>query len=520
MLGRISFSVVFALLYLAAWALGDSYFKISYQIQRIPFIQDANLNVVNSKHVKADAVSSLQFSAGTVAAAAAASGTSSVSYSGTSTVSTSTSTSATSLTDASDTFVNQYVNYLISAFIGSNNQNITLLLDTGSSDLWVKQSNATCAIKSFSSGSTATQTLTCNDYDNFSTGSSSSYQNLNIAYEGESTQWFQTNNSITLGVWGQDTIIIDRWTMPRFPFGVVNQTDSYYGVLGIGLPDNSSNITYLSNLPARLKMGGIIEKMVYSMYQLSQNSTMGEVLFGAVDYSKFTGELVTVPITSSLEDSMYLPKSRIEVILNNMILSNGEKQVNVLTNAYPAVLDSSTELMQVPRMIANNLKHILNADNSSSAYVIKCPTDSSLTLNFDFSGSSVNIPVLSLVTSRYAGNCTLGIIPQDQGDYIILGRTFLKSAYVVYDLDDREVSLAARNFTNSALSSIVVITSLIASAVDAPEYSSTSLMSVSSEAKATATLKYSKLLIGASYQLDLSMKIAVAVVITVCILVM
>ncbi|KAG7195123.1 Aspartyl protease [Scheffersomyces spartinae] len=295
---------------------------------------------------------------------------------------------------------------------------------------------------------------------------------------------------------------------------------SFYGVLGIGIPNNSSNITSLSNLPARLKMGGIIEKMVYSMYQLSQNSTRGVVLFGAIDYSKFTGELLTVPITTLLEDSMYLPRSRIEVIVNHLQLSNGEKKVNVLTNSYPAVLDSSTELIQVPRALANNLKYILNADNSSSAYVIKCPSDSSLTLDFEFSGSFLSIPVLSLVTSRYAGNCTLGIIPQDQGNYIILGRTFLKGAYVVYDLDDREVSLAVRDFNEGALSSIVVINSLIASAVDAPNYSSTLLGSISREPKATATLKYNKLLMAVSKDgLALSIKMTLAIVLAVVLLV-
>lgn len=53
--------------------------------------------------------------------------------------------------------------------------------------------------------------------------------------------------------------------------------------------------------------------------------------------------------------------------------------------------------------------------------------------------------------------CVFGLFPIADGESILFGDTFLRSAYVVYDLERREVALAATVF-NTSESDVVAIT--------------------------------------------------------------
>jgi hypothetical protein len=79
-------------------------------------------------------------------------------------------------------------------------------------------------------------------------------------------------------------------------------------------------------------------------------------------------------------------------------------------------------------------------------------------LDFTFSadGPTISVPINELVlamgVSRGEEVCILGIGPA--GDSIsVLGDTFLRSAYVVYDLENNQIALAQTVF-NSTQSSI------------------------------------------------------------------
>jgi hypothetical protein len=94
-----------------------------------------------------------------------------------------------------------------------------------------------------------------------------------------------------------------------------------------------------------------------------------------------------------------------------------------------------------------------------------------MTFNFGFGGAngvSIKVPVDELVfplTSEFSldgytppelpfsNTCAFGILPGGQGPFI-LGDTFLRSTYVVYDLKNNLVAVAQTNF-NSTTSSIV-----------------------------------------------------------------
>jgi len=128
----------------------------------------------------------------------------------------------------------------------------------------------------------------------------------------------------------------------------------------------------------------------------------------------------------------------------------------------PAVLDSGTTATVVPPDIANHLIKFFGAVPSDYGYLLACDVSSyNGTLNYGFGGSGgaiIKVPFSELVIplTDSAGKpltfkdgtpaCMFGVQSQSQGQQILFGDTFLRSAYVVYDLDNQQIGLAPTIF--------------------------------------------------------------------------
>ncbi|KAK4981308.1 hypothetical protein LTR50_007907 [Elasticomyces elasticus] len=79
--------------------------------------------------------------------------------------------------------------------------------------------------------------------------------------------------------------------------------------------------------------------------------------------------------------------------------------------------------------------------------------NSATTLDFTFSSSTISVEMNELVivagTERGKPVCILGIGPAGSSTPV-LGDTFLRSAYVVYDLSANQISLAQTNFNSTS----------------------------------------------------------------------
>ena len=155
--------------------------------------------------------------------------------------------------------------------------------------------------------------------------------------------------------------------------------------------------------------------------------------------------------------------------------SSGTDQLTPSDYAEAAILDSGTTITLLPNNIAQVVFDELGATVSTTlgAVVVPCSLrDNSGTLNYGFGGPggptikvSVNDLVLPLVlrsgrVPTYTNGepaCQLGIQPA--GDKpVLFGDTFLRSAYVVYDLANNRIALAQTDF-NSTDSNIVTFAS-------------------------------------------------------------
>ncbi|KAK6202272.1 aspartic peptidase domain-containing protein [Scheffersomyces amazonensis] len=331
------------------------------------------------------------------------------------------------------TLINENTYYATDLTIGSNNQAVTTLLDTGSSDLWVVAKGATCEDPAEGQSSTY-----CYASGVFDASTSSTYKNLGTSFSIE----YEDNTSST-GTWGTETVGITSAgvSVTGLQFGYVTKTSSSFGVLGIAKEGQESSYTEYPNLPQQLKSQGYISKAAYSLYLSSPNASSGTLLFGGIDEDKYTGTLTTLPIVSN----PYLA-------INLDTITVGSTSISA--SAQP-VLDSGTTYTYLSSSTVKKIGQALGGTaNSGVGYIIDCdqPTDKYITYKFD-QGATIQVPYSELPIPLYledgslADECGLGILSTSSTP--ILGDNFLRSAYVAYDLDDNTISIAQVQYTTS-----------------------------------------------------------------------
>lgn len=230
-----------------------------------------------------------------------------------------------------------------------------------------------------------------------------------------------------------------------------------------------------------MKDTGVIKKAAYSLY-LNDVGSLGSVLFGAVDHAKYTGQLPTVPIIN-IYPEYYNISTTFIVMLDAITLSDSSQKIAVSNSRITALLDSGTTLTHFPPPIVQSIASLLNGKRAKHGrYEVDCvyKTTSAHAI-FDLSGIEISVPLSDLIRRyKLAGEykCYLALVslPNDEitgAPTCILGDNFLRHAYVVYDLEQLEVSLAQVNYSSNE--EIDIISNSVPLAVKAPGYSSTFL---------------------------------------------
>jgi Eukaryotic aspartyl protease len=202
-----------------------------------------------------------------------------------------------------------------------------------------------------------------------------------------------------------------------------------------------------------------LTKPLLGLWLNDLDANAGQILFGAINTDKYHGSLQTVPILKTAGEY-----SGLVIALSGMSLDG----VNISSSTLPAavLLDTGSTLTYLPNDITRSLYQRLHAlpDTSSStvlAYVPCALAQAERSLDFSFSGIKISVPFNELVLPSKGSDgsglrfhdgtpaCLLGIAPNG-GGASVLGDSFLRSAYVVYDLANNQVSLAQTNFNATA----------------------------------------------------------------------
>ncbi|KAM3437353.1 hypothetical protein NHJ13734_004675 [Beauveria thailandica] len=344
--------------------------------------------------------------------------------------------------------------YFFNASLGNPPQELRLHLDTGSSDLWVNTASSSLC-KSSNEACDVSGTYTAN--------SSSTYEYINsrfnISYvDGSSAQGDYATDSFRFGDIGIDD----------FQFGIGYKSSSQQGILGIGYPENEVQVARsgerpYENLPTRLLADKHIGTNAYSIWLDDINSTTGSLLFGGVDRSQYRGNLVTVPVQK-------VGSSYREFFITMTGLDAGSKSI-ANDMALAVLLDTGSSLTYLPNDLATSVYQAVNATWFERSQLAIIPCDKALsddTITFHFSKpASISVQLRELVLPVVSANgrspkledgrraCLFGIFPSGKGARV-LGDTFLRSAYVVYDIANNQVSLAQSNFDAKPSGSNVV----------------------------------------------------------------
>jgi hypothetical protein len=192
---------------------------------------------------------------------------------------------------------------------------------------------------------------------------------------------------------------------------------------------------------------------------IAPDSPQGNILFGGVDNAKFNGDLVVLPLQSDVQtniiDTFTVTFAGLEVD------GNGGKQVYSSNSTSPTILDSGTSLTFIPDDIANAIIGGVGAVNDDEfGPLVPCSLANTQGV-FKFRFGNSNGPVISAKISQFvvpfpAGSpgpkfksgdtsCQWGLLPAGENPNT-LGDTFLRSAYVVYNIDGESVAIAETNF--------------------------------------------------------------------------
>ena len=182
----------------------------------------------------------------------------------------------------------------------------------------------------------------------------------------------------------------------------------------------------------------------------------GSILFGGVDTEKYRGDLTILPIQPDARTGQV---SSFTVALDsfNVIGSEGKNQYSKGNLSMPVILDSGTTLTYLPDNIAQDLYTGVGA-SSSASYGVVVPCDlmlSPATFNFGFGNAKGPVIVASIAqfvlpfpsdvpTPHFKASgkaaCRWGI-QAAQGRPNLFGDTFLRAAYVVYNLENNEIGI-------------------------------------------------------------------------------
>jgi len=347
--------------------------------------------------------------------------------------------------------------YYVNASVGTPGQTVQLQIDTGSSDTWMFDP-------------TACKEVHCLGYS-FNPQKSSTYTTLE---QGGFEIQYGTAGSLVKGDYFSDNFGIGDMVVKNLTMALATEAENVpTGIMGISFPQDES-ITQTSaqtypNLVSVMYTEGLIGARAYSLYLDDLEAATGNILFGGYDTDKYTGDLLTLAIQPDAQTGTI---STMTVALTSLGIedSSGSQSLTNSSFAEAALLDSGTTLTLLPPAIFESLSNYFNAqyDSQQGVALVECTTvqNAKGTVNFGFGGSGgpvIKVPYSEFAVPIYTSTgqpatfsngataCMFGILDQSQASLgIILGDTFLRSAYVVYDLDNKQIALAQSSFNSQS----------------------------------------------------------------------
>jgi len=311
--------------------------------------------------------------------------------------------------------------YFSEITIGTPPQSFKVVLDTGSSNLWVPSQEC---------GSIA-----CYLHTKYDSSASSTYKkngtSFEIRYGSGSLSGFVSQDTMTIGdlsIKKQDFAEATEEPGLAFAFG------RFDGILGLGFDTISVNRI----VPPFYNMidQGLLDEPVFAFYLGdTKDGDTSEAIFGGIDESHYTGKITYIPLRR---------KAYWEVDLDAITFGDATAPLD----GTGVILDTGTSLIALPSTLAELLNKEMGATKGyNGQYSVECEKRDSLPdMSFTLSGYNFTITPYDYVL-EVQGSCISAFMgmdfPEPVGPLAILGDAFLRKWYSVYDLGKGTVGLAA-----------------------------------------------------------------------------
>lgn len=333
--------------------------------------------------------------------------------------------------DATASLINeQDTSYLMELTFGSNAQAVKIAIDTGSDELFV---NPNCNDRDF----TQSQQQDCTEDGKYvpSTSSTSNVtqETSQIVYGSGAVNIQYVIDSIGIPGAGKN--------MTDVQFGVATASqDLNEGILGLGF-GKGVNLNY-SNFVDQLAAQGVTNTRAFSVALGTSDTAGGSIIFGGVDTKKFSGSLATSTIQSPASGDI----QRYSTQMNSLTFKSGSTSNKYSGSDLSVVLDTGSSLCLLPTSVVSSMANDFNAQEDSSGLLeVDCSLQNQDgSLDFEFDGVTISVPFSQFILSAGSNSCILGVqaVESNSGITALLGDTFLRSAYVVFDQTNMKISMA------------------------------------------------------------------------------
>jgi hypothetical protein len=329
--------------------------------------------------------------------------------------------------EGADVVINDYMNaqYTGDITVGTPGQTITVIFDTGSSNLWVPTKNKFLQFHKL-----------------YKAEASSTYRANGTKFA------IQYGSGAVQGKFVNDVFSMGPYTVKGYNLAAVDDTGgfgiSYYlakfdGILGMGFDSivqsgGPAPFTALAN-------SGQLAEPVFAFYLSSQPGSHGELVLGGVDPKHFQGDFNYVPVSRP---------AYWETVLDGLYVA-GTK----VGNTRKVIYDSGTSLLAGPKAEVAKIAELVGAKPLAlGEYTIDCNTANKVDIEFEVGGQKYALGFNDYVIMNQ-GTCLFGMmgidIPAPNGPLWIAGDVFMRKYYVKFDLGNKRVGIAKARATESLL---------------------------------------------------------------------
>lgn len=311
--------------------------------------------------------------------------------------------------------------YFIQVGVGSTAKPMFMLFDTGAGTTWVMGSDC--------------KSEACTMHNVFAPSDSKTYA------DAKQTFSIQYGSGVVSGGLAKDTVAVAGMSL-SMTLGVASDTSGEFvhfpfdGILGVSMSRGATD-NFLSVINASKQLKSNIFSV--SLSRNSDGPNTGEVTFGGIDASKYTGDISYTPVSASAGGDW--------AITMDEMAYDGKKAGIEGSLAY---IDTGTSYMFGPPEDVALLHKLIPGAKSDDGFMYKVPCDSTKALTVTFSGVAYTLSPKDWMSQPNGDTCFSNFYGQAvvQGAWL-LGDSFLKNVYSVFDVDQTRIGFAAKPASSS-----------------------------------------------------------------------